>query len=105
LLLNTAIATSSTMLDRSIAGNERFHQQGHEDYAFWLGILKRHGRCFGLNEELIKYRIVSGSVSSRKLKSVLWVWRIYRQNEGLSLPYAIWCLANYGFRAIVKRMR
>lgn len=104
LLMNSAIAMSSAMVDRGTIGDKRFVQQGHEDYEFWLRIVKKHGRCFGLNEELLRYRVVEGSVSSGKLTAVLWTWRIYRQNEGLSVLHAIWCLANYGFRAAVKRL-
>ena len=103
LLQNTAIATSSVMVDRSVVGGYRFSNQGHEDYALWLSIVREHGRCFGLDKELIEYRVVKGSISSRKLKSIAWVWRIYRENEGLPSLYAAWCLLNYGFRAIAKR--
>jgi len=104
LLQNTAIAASSTMFDRSIAGDERFTQQGHEDYAFWLQMVRRHGRCFGLDQVLMQYRVVGGSVSSAKFRSILWVWRVYRQSEGLSVPYALWCLGNYAVRALAKRV-
>lgn len=104
LLKNTAIATSSVMLDRDIVGEVRFFRQGHEDYALWLRIVRKNSRCFGLNEELLKYRVVEGSVSSGKIKSAIWVWRIYRKSEGLSVSCSIWCLINYGARAIAKRM-
>lgn len=104
LLKNTAIATSSVMLDRSFLNNERFIQQGHEDYAFWLQLVKKYDHCYGLDEILLKYRVVEGSVSSRKLKSAMWVWDIYRNSEGLSIPYSIWCMVNYGYRATIKRL-
>lgn len=104
LLQNTAIATSSVMIDMDTIQGERFSQRGHEDYAFWLGIVRKYGCCFGLNQELLKYRVVKGSISSGKIKSAGWVWRVYRDCERLSIPYSMWCLANYGVRAMAKRL-
>lgn len=104
LLQNTAIAASSAMFDRNLAGDERFSRRGHEDYAFWLQMVRKHGACFGLDEVLLQYRVVGGSVSSGKLKAILWVWQIYRQCENLAFPYALWCLGHYATRALFKRV-
>jgi teichuronic acid biosynthesis glycosyltransferase TuaG len=104
LLKNTAIAASSVILNRDTIRNERFLQVGHEDYEYWLRLAKKYGRFIGLDEVLLKYRVVDGSVSSKRLRTISWTWQIYRRNQGLSLPRAMWCIANYGLRAAMKRL-
>lgn len=103
LLKNTAIATSTAIVDRDIAGPIAMTDAGYDDFVLWLGILKRGHTAHGLPQDLMRYRVRGNSVSSRPGRSAGWVWHIYRQVEGLSLPDAAWCLANYGARAWLKR--
>lgn len=105
LLRNTAVATSTSMVDRAQTGPIRFTGMGHEDYALWLSLLRRGLEARGLNEDLARYRVVEGSLSSRPLRSAGWVWRIYREREHLNPVYALWCLSHYGLRAVGKRLR
>lgn len=104
LLKNTSIAMLTTMVDLSQTGPIRFEDIGHEDYALWLTLLRRGLDARGLEEDLARYRVVGDSRSRRPLRSVHWVWRIYRYHENLSPLYALWCLVNYGTRAFLKRV-
>jgi teichuronic acid biosynthesis glycosyltransferase TuaG len=104
LLGNTCIATLTVVVDRERAGDFRMPDVGYDDFAAWLSILRRDGRpARGLNEDLARYRVVGGSVSSRPRRSAAWVWDIYRNVEGLGLLRSGWHLANYGYRAWRKR--
>lgn len=103
LLANTAIAMLTAVVDRQQAGEIRMTEAGYDDYILWLSLLRRGLTARGLNEDLARYRVVGGSVSSRPLRSAGWVWRIYREQEKLPLPAASWYLANYGLRALLKR--
>lgn len=102
LLKNTGIACLTVMIDTKITGPLEMQFVRHEDYALWLELLKRGLVAQGLMEDLARYRIAKTSVSGNKLRSVSWVWRIYRDVEKLSLLYASWCLLNYGWRAYRK---
>lgn len=102
LLKNTGIACLTVMIDTNITGPLEMQLVRHEDYALWLELLKRGLVAQGLMEDLARYRIAKTSVSGNKLRSVSWVWRIYRDVEKLSLLYASWCLLNYGWRAYRK---
>lgn len=102
LLRNTAIATSTVIIDRERSGPFRMTQTYYDDYALWLALLKRGITAHGLQKDLMRYRIVSKSVSRHKLNSAKWVWRTYREIEGLALPYATWCFLNYAWRAYRK---
>lgn len=103
LLKNTAIANLTAMVDQEKTGGFRLPKGGHEDYALWLSLLRGGGPACGLAEDLARYRVVGDSRSSRPLRSAAWVWRIYREQEKLSLLRSAWCLAHYTLHAALKR--
>lgn len=105
LLKNTAIATSTVIVDRSKSGPFEMVQTYYDDYALWLMLLKRKITACGLQEDLMRYRVVRKSVSRHKINSARWVWRTYRQIEHLSLPDAAWCFMNYVWNAYSKYAR
>lgn len=105
LLKNTGIACLTVMIDTKITGPLEMQLVRHEDFALWLKLLKRGIVAHGLMEDLARYRIAKTSVSGNKLRSVSWVWKIYRDIEKLRLPYAAWCLLNYGWRAYRKHKK
>lgn len=104
LLRNTAIVTSSAMIDTARTGPLRMTEAARDDYLLWLGLLKAGHRAVGLNRDLVQYRRVPGSVSSKQLHASGIVWHIYRQHERLPLPFALWCFLNYAARAVWKRL-
>lgn len=103
LLKNTAIACLTAVVDRDVSGPIAMKNEPYDDYCLWLSILRRGHVAYGLNEDLARYRVRGGSVSSRPLRSASWVWNIYRNVEGLSLPRATCHLGLYGLRAWAKR--
>ena len=101
LLRNTAMATSTVVIDRQMTGPFRMTRTACDDYALWLEIVRRGFESYGLDDDLMRYRVVSGSFSRNKRKYALKVWKTYR-DIGLSLPHAAWCFANYAARAWLK---
>jgi teichuronic acid biosynthesis glycosyltransferase TuaG len=99
LLGNTAIATSTAMIDKSITGEFRMTKTYYDDFVLWLGILKRGHVALGLNEDLMRYRVMDGSVSRNKVKSARMVWRTYRDIEGLNALLAAVHFARYALHA------
>ena len=76
-----------------------------QDAATWLGVMKAGHLFYGLDECLAKYRKTSGSLSSSKIKAIRRTWNLYRNVEGLSRPYAAYCLFWQLFHAALKRRR
>lgn len=101
LLRNTAMATSTVIIDREATGPFRMTKTACDDFALWLEIVSRGFESYGLNEDLMRYRVVTSSFSRNKRKYALKVWKTYR-DIGLSLPHAAWCFANYAGRAWLK---
>jgi teichuronic acid biosynthesis glycosyltransferase TuaG len=102
LLKNTAIVTSTVLIDRRITGEFEMPVTYYDDFATWLLILKRGHVAHGLAEDLLRYRIVGASVSRNKSRSAKMVWRTYRDIEKLSVPYSAWCFTHYAWRAFRK---
>lgn len=103
LLKNTAIVTSTVIVDREKSIPLKIKKVGYDDFCLWLSILKGGQIALGLDEDLGRYRVRGGSVSSRPMRSIGWVWNIYRRVERISLIPSVWYLANYGARAWLKR--
>lgn len=105
LLGNTAIATSTVLVDRKQTGEIQMRKTFYDDFDCWLQLLKRGLRAVGIDEDLMRYRVVQQSVSRNKKRSALQVWRAYRELEGLGPVAATWYFANYGLRAWWKYRR
>lgn len=86
-------------------GDFRFRRIGHEDYAFWLGVLRQAGSAERTlhDEPLAWYLVRPGSVSSDKLRAARWQWRIYREVEQLGRLAASRYMLHYFVNALRKR--
>ena len=105
LLGNTAIATSTVIVDRSVTGPIQMKTVYYDDYVLWLSLLRKGHTALGLKEDLMRYRVVNKSVSRNKTKSAREVWKTYRVHEGLGLLRSAWSFANYGARGWLKYAR
>ena len=105
LLGNTAIATSTVLIDRRRTGPIQMKKVYYDDFVCWLDILREGGVALGLQEDLMRYRVVGGSVSRNKGKSAREVWRIYRETLGLSPLSAAWNFSRYAANGVLKYAR
>lgn len=102
-LKNTAIVTSTVMVDRAATGDFRMPNKTKcDDFAAWLELLRRGHVACGLADDLLRYRVVSGSISRNKMRWAAGIWRTYRDVERLSLPYSVWCFSHYAWRGYQK---
>ena len=102
LLGNTAIATSTVMIDRMQTGDLTMKLVYYDDFACWLEILKKGHVAHGLNKDLMRYRVVKNSVSRNKWKSAKEVWKSYRNIERRNIWKSIWYFASYSWNAYFK---
>lgn len=103
LLRNNIIGCLTAIVDIEKTGHFQMPNiRTRQDYALWLLILKRGFKAHGLQENLAGYRLVPGSISSNKVKAAKQNWKVYREVEKLSLPYASWCFINYAVSAVLK---
>lgn len=102
---NTIIGCSTVMIDRTIIGEVVVPNfRTSEDTATWLNILKKGYLAYAIDQPLTSYRIRQHSASSNKLKASSDLWKVYRQQEKLSLFKAMGCFFSYAYNAIKKRL-
>lgn len=106
MLKSNRIGNLSAMFRRTSAKELIFRQIGHEDYVFWLELLRRIGKAYRTPtaETMCCYMVRQKSLSSNKLKAAKWQWTIYRNAINLPLITAISYMIQYFFLAIKKRV-
>lgn len=104
MLESNHIGNLTGMYDRRL-GAARFREVGHEDYVFWLDLVRRAGRaaCVPSRTPLAFYTVRGGSVSANKLRAAGWQWRIYREIEGLGRGRSARLMLHYAWHALRKR--
>lgn len=73
-----------------------------QDFALWLRMLKQIDFAHSIDEVLMLYRIRKESVSSNKIKAARYQWRVYRDEEKLSLISSFYYFINYAYFGIKK---
>lgn len=91
--------------DRSVFGQARMPELPmHEDYAFWLALLRSGACATGLPQVLAEYRVAAGSHSGHKRRAALAVWRILRAEPDLGWPQAASGFVRYALGAVARRI-
>ncbi len=107
LLRSNHIGNCTGIYDRQrIAAEPRFLRIGHEDYVFWLALLRAGVRAVRAGDggmPLAWYLVRDGSQSSNKLRAARWQWRIYRDVEGMGAVASGWHMLHYLRHALAKR--
>lgn len=102
LLSGNVIGCLTAVYDTSKVGKVFLQNHAHEDYILWLDILKRGYSARNTNTVEALYRVREHSVSSNKLKTMLWQWDIYFSVEKVGYIRAIYYFICYAFKAYRK---
>jgi glycosyltransferase involved in cell wall biosynthesis len=103
LLNRTVIATLTAVYDSERLGRVFMPDiPKRQDYGLWLRILRGGGIARGLPEPLAALRKRPGSVSSDKISAASYVWRVYREVEGLGRVRSAYHFVHYAIHATVK---
>ena len=73
-----------------------------QDFGLWLKLLKKTEFAYGLNESLALYRVRSDSISSNKLNTSGYTWRLFRDVEKLPLFKSVFYFMHYSIRAVLR---
>ena len=105
-LSNTTIFTSTVLIDREKIPDELIEMPNiaSEDTATWWRILKAGHVGYGLDENLVRYRRSSNSLSANKLVALKRIWGLYRKIAGLSVVSSAVHFVGWAFRAVLRRM-
>lgn len=85
LLNSNKIGCLTVMISAQIMKAHLMPYIRHEDYAAWLTILRDEIKyAYRINAILASYRRSHNSVSANKIRTVSWVWNVFRNNQKLS---------------------
>lgn len=105
-LKNTTILTSTVMLDKKRLPQERISfpdvRRG-QDTALWWRLLRTTGEAHGIPDPLTLYRQRRGSLSANRLKALRRTWRLYRDQEDISVTRSCWHFSHYVVNAVTRR--
>lgn len=74
----------------------------HEDYAIFLDLLRTGIESVKISKSFGMCRLREESLSSNKIKSVIWTWKIYRNYEKFGLIKSTFYLINYILGGVFK---
>ncbi|MCD7725805.1 MAG: glycosyltransferase [Clostridiales bacterium] len=105
-LSRTVIFTTTVLLDREKIPDRLIQMPvvESEDTATWWQILRAGYAAYGLDEVLAVYRRPPRSLSSNKLKAIRRIWRLYREQEKLSVISSARCFLFWAYRAAARRI-
>lgn len=83
-------------------GKRYFMNQSHEDYIFWLFMLRDGFIAIGIDEVLARYRVSNSSHSSNKLRAASWQWNIYRNILKINLISSVYYFLCYTYNGFKK---
>ena len=104
MLKSNRIGNLTGIYHRSM-GDARFQRVGHEDYVFWLQMVRRAGQAVRVDYPvpLAWYLVRPASLSADKGRAARWQWHIYREIEQLGRVRAFWYFLHYAVNALLKR--
>lgn len=73
-----------------------------QDYGLWLKLLKQTEFAYGIQQPLGQYRIRKDSISSNKLHTATYNWRLYREVENLPFFVSCYYFSHYAVRGILR---
>lgn len=103
LLKENYITCSTVMIKASLAKQHRMNgAYVHEDYIYWLDLLKVGARGTVLQENLANYRLAQTGRSANKLKAAKGRWQIYRKYLRYNMVKTVWYFVHYAINGIKK---
>ncbi len=102
MLYGNVIGNLTGIYDVRKVGKNYFTNVHHEDYAFWLSILKSGYIARNTQTVAALYRVRDSSVSANKLRVISWQWHIYRKVENIGVLRSAYYFCFYAVGALRK---
>ena len=103
MLAESVIGCSTALVSAELARGLPFPTDVyHEDYVYWLSLLRAGATAVGLREVLASYRVHPGSRASNKVISAINRYRVYRGCLGLPLSESVGLMLRYCINGMKK---
>ncbi len=104
LLYGNVIGNLTGVFDVRKVGKNYFTNVHHEDYAFWLSVLKSGYIARNTQTVGALYRVRKESITSNKLSIISWQWHIYRRVENIGVFRSLYYYCFYAVKALHKSL-
>lgn len=102
LIVKNPIACFTVMIKSDIAKQIKMKNIKHEDFVYWLDVIKKIEHIEFYDYVAGSYRKRRGSISDDKKKAAKWRWNVYRNVEHLSLIKSCYYFINYAITGVMK---
>ncbi len=104
MLKSNYIGCLTAMYDTEIIGEKVYmpEVEKRQDYALWLRILRAGHSALFIDESLAFYRVGHDSLSSNKMETILYYYKILREIEGIGRLKSAYYFTIYLFNAFRK---
>lgn len=104
-LFGNPIGNLTGMYDSQKTGKIFFENINHEDYLFWLTILKKGLIAVNTNTLEAIYRNSNTSLSSNKIQAARWTWNIYRKSLNFNPIKSSFYFFVYMIKGFIKSLK
>lgn len=104
LLYSNCLSNSTVIMKKDIK-QFRYKKIGHEDYVFWLEVLKAGYTVHTDSKPVSCYRIRQDSVSGNKLKASKFQWNIYRNYLKFGVIKSAYYFVFYTIKGLMKFLK
>lgn len=104
LLYSNVIGNLTGIFDVRKVGKNYFKQIHHEDYAFWLSVLKSGYIARSTQTITALYRARNSSISANKFMLLSWQWRVLRNVEHINHFRSALYYISYAYNAFFKSL-
>ena len=103
LLKENFLCCSSVLLRSELTQNHKMTNEFfHEDFVYWLELLKSGYTAVGCGQVLVKYRISRNGKSSDKTTSAKHRWQVYREYCKMNVAESLYYFSCYTFHGLKK---
>lgn len=73
-----------------------------QDWGLWLRLLKKTEYAVGIEKKMGQYRVTKDSLSSNKLNSAIYSWKLFRDVENFNLFKSFFYFCNYAITSSLR---
>ncbi len=106
LLRSCDIATSSVVISKNIFKKKVSFSsfKTKEDYSLWLKIVKKEKRLYGINVNLLFWRLSKNSLSSSFFQKIFDAFNVYHISENYNVIISIYFVIRLSLFALIKKI-
>lgn len=103
LLRGNPVGMLTVCIRRSLLIKYHFEKIKHEDYDLWLHLAKNNVEGILIDDYLASYMKHKGSISSNKIKSLIWTYQVFRRYEKSRLRCVI-LMFGYLVNVVIRKI-